>query len=145
MVTVRRSVEIGRPASDVFAYVSDQTNAPSWQKGLLEVRRTTDGPIGVGSRHTGARMFMGRRLELSNEYTRYEPDSTVEFSIAGSVPGRSGYVVEAVGLDRTRLTVWIEMRPAGLVRLAEPLMARTLTRDVEANLGTLKRVLEARS
>ena len=46
MLTVEGSIVIGRPAEDVFAYVSDQTNAPRWQRGLLEVRRTTDGPIG---------------------------------------------------------------------------------------------------
>jgi hypothetical protein len=61
------------------------------------------------------------------------------------VPGRAGYVVEALGPDRTNLTSWIEMRPSGVARLVEPLMARTLTNDVEANLGTLKEVLEARS
>jgi hypothetical protein len=30
MITVDESVVIDRPAEDVFAYVSDQTNAPNW-------------------------------------------------------------------------------------------------------------------
>jgi len=143
MIRVASSVLIGRPADIVFAYVADQTNAPRWQRGLLEVRRTTEGPIGVGTRHTGARMFMGRRLELSNEYTRYEPDRLVEFSISGSMPGHSGYLVESTSPGRTRLSVSMEMRAPGPLRLAEPLIAATLRRDVEANLGTLKGLLEA--
>jgi uncharacterized protein YndB with AHSA1/START domain len=94
MITVEKSIVIGRPAEDVFAYVSDQTNAPLWQRGLLEVRRTTDGPIGVGTRHTVVRTLMGLRLELSNEYTRYEPNRLVTFEWSGTMLGRASYVVD---------------------------------------------------
>jgi len=143
MIRVEKSIDIGRPVEDVFAYVADQTNAPRWQRGLLEVRRTTEGPIGVGTRHTGARRFMGRRLELSNEYTRYEPNKLVAFKFAGTMGGQGSYVVEPAGTNRARLTVLTEMQAPGLFRLAEPLMAAILRRDVEANLGTLKNLLGA--
>ena len=143
MFVVEESTVIDRAANDVFAHVSDQTNAPRWQRGLVEVRRTTAGPIGVGTRHAGVRTFMGRRLELTNEYTRYEPSKLVEFAIEGSIPGLSSYVVEPEDGDLTKLVVRIEMRPTGLARLAEPLMAVALRRDVVANLATLKTVLEA--
>ena len=69
MFVVEESIVIDRAANDVFAQVSDQTNAPRWQRGLAEVRRTTAGPIGIGTRHSVVRTFMGRRLELTNEYT----------------------------------------------------------------------------
>ena len=42
-------MEISQPVAEVFAFVADQTNAPQWQNGLHEVRRLTEGPIGVGS------------------------------------------------------------------------------------------------
>ena len=51
MIQVEMSIVIGRAAEDVLAYVSDRTHAPRWQRGLPEVRRTTAGPIGVGTRH----------------------------------------------------------------------------------------------
>jgi uncharacterized protein YndB with AHSA1/START domain len=142
MIRVGRSIVIDRPAEVVFAFVSDQTNAPRWQRGLLEVRRTTDGPVGVGTRHTVVRTLLGRRLMLSNEYTRYEPNELVAFEWSGTMPGQASYVVEPSG-DRARLTSRIEMRPTGLLRVAEPLMAARLSRDVEANLRALKGVLEA--
>ena len=59
MITVEKSIVIDRRQEDLFEYVSDHTNAPRWQRGLLEVRRATEGPIGVGTRHTLVRMFMG--------------------------------------------------------------------------------------
>jgi uncharacterized membrane protein len=142
MVVVEKQIEINRPAVDVFAYVSDQTHGPLWQRGLLEVRRTTDGPIGVGTRHTGVRKFVGRTLELSNEYTRYEPNTLVAFKVEGTVPGQGSYVLEEVGGDRTGLTSRVELHASGLSRLAEPFMAMSLRREMKANLAALKDLLE---
>ena len=144
MIAVEGTIDIGRSAEDVFAYVGDQTNAPGWQRGLLDVRRTTADPIGVGTRHDAVREFMGRRLTLSNEYTRYEPNAVVAFKWSGTIPGQASYIIEPAGMDSARVTSRIEMRAAGILRLAEPLMAAGLKRDVEGNLRALKSVLEAK-
>jgi hypothetical protein len=143
MFVVEESIVIGRAANDVFAQVSDQTNAPRWQRGLAEVRRTTAGPIGVGTRHSVVRTFIGRRLELTNEYTQYEPGRLVEFAFEGSMPGVASYVVQPADGELTNLVARIEVRPSGLARLAEPLMAAAMRRDVVANLASLKTLLEA--
>jgi uncharacterized protein YndB with AHSA1/START domain len=142
MVMVEESIDIARSQADVFAYLSDQTHGPLWQRGLVEVRRTTDGPIGVGTRHTGVRRFVGRRMELSNEYTRYEPNTLVVFRIEGAVPGQASYVLEEAGAARTRFTSRVEMHAPGLLRLAEPIMAMSLRREMKANLAALKDLLE---
>lgn len=143
MFVVEESIVIDRAANEVFAHVSDQTNAPRWQRGLTEVRRTTAGPLGVGTRHIVVRTFMGRRLELTNEYTRYEPSKLVEFAIEGTMPGVASYVVDPGDGDLTKLVARIEVRPSGLARLAEPLMAAAMRRDIVANLASLKTLLEA--
>jgi len=146
VVTVEKSIAIDRPAEDVFAFVSDHTNAPRWQRGLLEVRRATDGPIGVGTRHTFVRTFMGRQLEASNEFTRYEPSRLVAFNATSNwLPGQGSYVVEPTGRASARLIARVELRPSGLFRLAGSLMAAALRREVEANLSDLKGLLEAQA
>ena len=61
MIKAEQTVVIDRPIEEVFAYVTDQTNTPYWQAGLVEVQRTTAGPIGVGTKHTFVRNFMGRQ------------------------------------------------------------------------------------
>jgi uncharacterized membrane protein len=143
MFTVEKSVVIDRPAEEVFAFVSDQTNAPAWQRGLVEVRRTSDGPIGVGTRHTFVRTLMGRTIRGSNEYTRYEPSRLVAFKgTSGAMDVRASYAVQPEGLARSRLTAWLELRSPGLLRLVEPFVAMSLRRDVEANLESLRHLLE---
>ena len=42
VVKVESVIEVARSSDDVFAFVADQTNAPRWQSGIIEVRRLTD-------------------------------------------------------------------------------------------------------
>ena len=143
LVRVVRHIDVDRPSKEVFAYVSDQSNSPVWQRGLVEVRRLTKGPTGVGTRHTFVRRFAGRRMEADNEYVEYEPNRRVVFKLtSGPVAGGGSYQVDAVGPERTKLTTSVEMHPIGLARLAEPLMFWSVRREVEGNLVTLKELLE---
>lgn len=143
MITVEKDVLIECSPETVFAFVSDQTNGPRWQRGLTTVRRTTGGPIGIGTRHSFERTMMGRRMDGSNEYTRYEPNQLVAFAWSGPMPGQASYVVEQEGARATRLAARLEMRAHGILRVAQPLLAAALRRDMMANLVTLKHVLES--
>ena len=138
MIKVEDSVVIERPIEDVFAYVADQTNAPHWQAGLVEVRRTTDGPIGVGARHTALRSFMGRRMELTNEYVTFEPNREITFlGASGPLTVQASYLFEAT-TEGVRLTSRVLMQAGGLFRVAERLIAADLRRDNVETLGVLK-------
>jgi uncharacterized protein YndB with AHSA1/START domain len=96
VIKAERTIVINRPVDEVFAYVGDQTNTPQWQRGLLEVRRTTDGVPGVGTKHTFVRKFMGRRMEATNEYVAYEPGKRIAFkTTTGPVPLEASYLFEA--------------------------------------------------
>ena len=73
MIHLEKSTIVRRPSDEVFAFVADQTNAPRWQSGIVEVRRLTDGPPGVGSRHTFTRTLMCSRMAGENEFVSFEP------------------------------------------------------------------------
>jgi uncharacterized protein YndB with AHSA1/START domain len=142
MINVEDSIIIHRPIEEVFACVADQTNAPRWQHDLLEVRRITDGPIGVGTKHTAARKFLGRRLELTNEYVRYVPSREITFrGDSGSMSFECSYLTEPVE-EGTRLTCRMQMEQGGLFSLAEPLIAGSLKKDFAVNFRDLKALLE---
>lgn len=142
MINVEDSIIILRPVEEVFAFVADQTNAPKWQDGLLEVRRITDGPIGVGTKHTAVRKFLGRRMELTNEYVAYEPNRRVAFrGDSGSMRFEVSYLTEPTA-NGTKVTCQMQMEQGGLFGLAEPLMAHSLKRDFAANFRDLKALLE---
>lgn len=145
MIKVEESITIRRPVEEVFAFVADQTNSPCWQSGLLEVRRVTDEPIGLGTKHTAVRKFMGRRLEATNEYVVYEPNKEVTFKgTANSADFTHSYLTEST-VEGTKLTSRMEMHPKGLFGLAEPLIVSSLKREFAASMGELKDVLEHRA
>jgi uncharacterized protein YndB with AHSA1/START domain len=144
MINVEDSIIIRRPVEEVFAFVADQRNAPQWQDGLVEVRRITDGPIGAGTKHTAVRKFLGRRMELTNEYIKYEPNREITFTGNGASRFEVSYLTE-VTAEGTRVTCRMQMEQGGLFGLAEPLIARSLKKDFESNFYLLKTLLESQA
>ena len=48
MRQVEASAEIDATPDDVFAFLADPANLPSWQTGIVSAERTSPDPIGVG-------------------------------------------------------------------------------------------------
>ncbi len=145
MINEEKSVVINRPIKEVFTYVSDLRHSAEWQAGLLEVRQTTDGPQGVGTQFAFVRKFLGRKMEASIEFVEYKPTTIVTFrTTSGPMPVKSSYLF-APTPEGTQVTSKIEMEPGGFSKLAEPLIAASLKRELEAGLGELKDLLENRA
>lgn len=136
-------IDIRRPAAEVFEYVSDQLNAPAWQQGLDEVRRTTDGPIGVGARHTFVRSVGRRRVSGENVYVEFEPGRRVVFTFTSDgLTGKGWYEVSPLGVNETRLDSGVEITLTGPARLAAPLIARSIRKEDSEDTAHLKQILE---
>jgi hypothetical protein len=144
MSRIERSVLIQRPIQEVFDFVHDITNDSLWQTTIVEQEKLTEGPLRAGSRIKEVRRFLGVRIETSYEVTEYEPPtrSAVKM-ISGPVPFSGSYVLEALA-GSTRFTVQGDIEGHGFFKLAEPVFARMTARELEANLGHLKDLLEAR-
>ncbi len=145
MINEEHSVIIRRPIEEVFAYVSDLRHSVEWQSGVVEVRKTTEGPLGVGTQFIFVRKFLGRRMEGSSEFVAYEPNTKVTFrAISGPATGESSHLFEPTP-EGTKVTSKVEMQMGGFFGgLAEPLIAASLRREMEAGAGELKDLLEHR-
>ncbi len=142
-IKMESSIELQAPASLVFDFVADQTNAPRWQTGLHEVQRITPGGLGVGTEHEFVRRFAGMSIASRNRFIEYQPDRFVAFEIpSGKLTGIASYLVEPTGPGSSRLTSTVDFHVAGPARFATPLLARTFKRDLEKNLVTLKALVE---
>jgi carbon monoxide dehydrogenase subunit G len=49
MLEFENTIRIHRPIAEVFAFLSDFENIPKWNYYVLEVRKRSNGPIGVGT------------------------------------------------------------------------------------------------
>lgn len=131
--------ELQAPAAKVFDFVADHTNAPQWQSGIENVRRTSPGPIGVGTEHEFTRRFAGMKVVARNRFIAYEPGRFVAFEIpSGKITGVASYRVESAGANSCRLISSVDFHVAGLARFAIPLLTLIFKRDDEKALATLK-------
>lgn len=143
MIRIEHSVVINRPIEEVFAFVTDIDKMSQWALELREAKKTSEGPVGVGTTFSGVVQLLGRRMENNHEVTEYEPNRKYSFkTTSGPVPMEAESTFESVA-GGTRVTILAEAEPGGFFKLAEPIFARTAQRQYETNLATLKDLLEA--
>jgi len=142
-VRIEHSVQIARPVERVFAYTSDPENDPAWAGAKTDVRRISEGPTAVGSRHRETVTFLGRRVDHTVEVAHLEPNASITWRDEhGPAPGTIVYTYEPIG-ESTRFTLRLDVDLGGLLALAEPLVTRAGDQQVQADLTALKNVLES--
>ena len=141
---IEASVIVNRPAEDVWKFMTDLANTPKWDPGVIEVKQTSTGPIGVGttlqSRHSRNRVLNVRVIE-------YEPNRkfTLEFT-SGPVKGtRGSYVMANIEGKNTKLTRTLDVKFSGVYKLLGPFLARSARRERGAEVSNVKRILESQS
>ena len=83
------------------------------------------------------------RFETAFEVTAFDPYGSWSVrTVSGPIPAAGRYLFESLG-PSTRLTGIVELDAAGLFSLAEPVFARMADRELQANLGHLKDLVES--
>ena len=142
MATFENTVTIRKAVEDVFAFLADFENIPTWNYAIVETKKTSPGPVGVGATYRQLRSIPSRSEE-GFEVTAFEPTSRLEVhGDVGPFTATIGYLL-APTEDGTRLTNVVDLESAsGALRLLAPLATSRVKKAVAANLDTLKRVLE---
>jgi len=144
MGSFRNSVTIDRPPREVFAFVADFENVPTWNYAIEETRKRTPGPITVGTEYV-QRRGVPQPGEERFTVTELVADRAVAIDgTLGPFPARLRYEVEPAGTG-TVLTNDVELELSGPLRLAGPVVTSRVKAAVAENLQVLKRRLEAAS
>ncbi len=143
MAKMETSIVINRPVEEVFAVLSNLENNPKWSSGFLEVKKMSEGPIGVGTTWRATQKALGQRIEGEAEVTEYEPSRKSALkSRSGPIPAKIWQTFEPVE-GGTRVSIVFEAQPGGFFKLAEPLVMSMLKRNFESDLANLKDLMEA--
>ena len=139
----RGSVEIGRPAAEVFAYLGDVSNNHKWEPEVLEMEITSEGPLGVGTKGRRVEKFMGRE-ESTWEVTEYEANRSFAVTFdSAKFSGDIRWGLEPAG-EGTRLSYRIQVSANNIIlNLLMPLMSPIARRQMRRNHLRLKRLLES--
>lgn len=137
------SCEIDRSADEVFAFVSDASNNPRWQKGQQSCEWISSPPIRLGSTYEQRARFLGRTVTNRFEVIEHEPGRAITIeSTEGSFPIRVRRSVEPLGASRSRVMAEIDGEPGGFFRLFGPILRRVAQRSVNADYARLKGLLD---
>jgi carbon monoxide dehydrogenase subunit G len=138
LIEFENEIVVERPIDEVFGFVSDFENVPKWNYYVLDVRKTSNGPIGVGTtfhqvRKTDEQDFHITSYQRNRQVTiQTIPPSTPEFEMAFSFQpeGNATRIREEWNLATGRPTL-LERLGAGRIKAA-----------VLENLGKLSDLLE---
>jgi len=143
MAKIEVSTVIYRPIEEVFAVLSNEENRSKWSSTTIEVKKTSEGPIGVGTTWRGVDRIFGRQMERESIYTEYEPNRKItQKSTSGPVPFKVQFIYKPTS-GGTRVIVIAEAQPRGLFKLAGPLFMRLRKRQFARDLANLKAMIEA--
>jgi uncharacterized protein YndB with AHSA1/START domain len=142
MATFENTVTIRRSPKDVFAFLANFENIPTWNYAISETKKTSPGPVGVGTTYRQLRSVPSRSEE-GFQVTAFEPSSRLEVhGDIGPFTATISYLLAPTN-DGTRLTNVVDLElSSGPLRLAAPLAASRVQTAVAANLDTLKQLLE---
>lgn len=142
MITFEANTQIDRPVEDVFAFVADGRNGALWNSAVKEVRRTSEGPVGVGATYWMARDLPQGRVENTYQIGEFEPNRALTIrTTSGPTPFVYRYTFEPAK-NGTRITLNAEV-DLGVANLLGPVAGRAVKSGVQANFATLKRLLES--
>lgn len=142
MVRIEGSTVIARPAEDVFDFVADERNEPTYNPRMVRVEKLTPGPIGEGTRWS-ATVGSGRRAtDVTITVTDFHRPARLGSTSSMSTAEISGALTFEPDPAGTRMRWAWEFRPKGALKLLGPVIGRIGRRQEARIWAGLKRSLE---
>ena len=137
---------VNRSAEDTFRVIGTDLyeNHPKWEREVVEIRRITDGPVGVGSRAIMVRREFGRTSESEYVLTEFEPDRRIAAHHPdSSMDFQISFEITPVDSDACTVKVDVAAQPLRWARILEPLMRIAMPRQGERIANSMVDVIEA--
>jgi carbon monoxide dehydrogenase subunit G len=135
MARSEATIEIGRPAAEVFPWLLEPEKRLQWVSGLVSSE-----PLGA-DRYREVVEQHGFRLEGTSTVVRNEPPRALDVDMAGRgfTARAESRLEERDGV--TRLTSSLDVHLSGIARFAGAAVSRGAQRSLEASLARLQTLL----
>jgi len=139
------SIEIERPAAEVFDYATDPTRFNEWQQGVVSGSMESKGALAVGDRCRTTRRIGGSERPSTSELVRLAPPRTWAVrGIDGPIRAQVDLSIEPLTDQTSRLTIAVDFEGHGIGKVLVPLIVRRQARaEMPGNLAKLKERIEA--
>jgi uncharacterized protein YndB with AHSA1/START domain len=137
---------IDKPIDEVFAFLADGTNDPKFSPRVQEIRKTTDGPVAVGTVFESTVKDAGMKSNRKFELTEVEAPTRIRWTErsknAVTVP-TGGYDLEAVNDTQTKVTIHNTLEGHGVGKLLVGFAARAAVKDAPDFAQRIKTAVES--
>ncbi len=144
MAPIVTSIEVERPAEEVFAYATDPTRFVEWQNGVVSGHMNGGESPALGDRCVTTRRIGFAKRPATSELVLYEPPHRWGIQgIDGPIRAVVDVTVEPRTADRSHLTIAVDFEGHGVGRFLVPLVVRReAAKEMPANVAALKQQME---
>ena len=144
---VAAKILISATPDQVWKFITVPENGPRWQEGAIWTRRTTEGPIALGSKMDHLGKWLGMRVPTTAVVMVFEPPVQYGYDITtklSQAPSLMRYEIEPVA-GGSRLSLSNEAQLPRWIKPFEPLLRRNVQAMFERDVERLKRAIESES
>lgn len=148
MGTVVVETFIARPPEEVFEFLRDYSNEAKWQSAHVSQSIVEpQGPAKVGTRVHKIRRTFGGEQRFTIEITEMDESARrwTDVTMTGSFRGTKGMWQVSPEGSGARVKLTAEMRAVGFAKLLLPIIDSAARKDLQAEFGNLKTMLESNS
>ena len=139
------TIVINRPIEEAFGFLFNLENDVKWRREWVDAKKTSEGPIGIGTRFSLFGELFGRQIPTVYEVIEYEPNRSAAWkTVSGALPLTFRRTFERV-VGATRFAIKYEAEVRGFFKLVMSLLARTVKRQHEGDLRKVKELMESRA
>ncbi len=144
MRRVSGTVLIAASPAEVYAFLSEPTNVPRWQTGVVSSERTSPPPTVAGSTGRVTLDVMGQRVTANTTVLEAVPDRRLALTTSASGMSVVGSLDLIAAEGGTKLTFSSEVKADSIFMAPlERMVTDAIEKDMEASLTRLKAALAA--
>jgi uncharacterized protein YndB with AHSA1/START domain len=139
------AVVISRPIEEVFAFLADGENDKRFSPRIIEIKKTTEGPPGIGTIYASTVKDAGVKTKREFELTEFVPPTRIRWAERSKnlvTAPEGGYDLAPVD-GGTRLTFFNVLEGHGLGKLVEGFALRSARKGADEFGQSIKRAIEA--
>jgi uncharacterized protein YndB with AHSA1/START domain len=145
MVQVKGEIVIDRQPDEVFDFVSDEENEPRYNPQMRLAKKTTDGPIGVGTTFLAEVTGRSGVVPMTIQFTEYDRPHRLAEQVHMTSMNLTGELTFEAAEGGTRMYWAWNLQPHGVLRFMTPLMGALGRRSERRTWASLKRFLEGQT
>ena len=142
MFDITEGIEIDRPPTTVFAFLTDPARRHEWDHSVVSEELLTPPPVTAGSRIRTRMSVMGRDVEFDWTVIAFDaPRVMAAQAASGTMPARMRFTFDPTPTG-CRVSSSLAAEPSGLLRLVEPVVEQVARATLTEGLARAKRLIE---